>query len=289
MTNKPFVLILGTAQDGGYPQAGCQKKCCQMAWEKPALTKYASCLAIVDPKTNKRWLIDATPDFKFQLAMLNKVQPTKDMVGLAGIFLTHGHIGHFTGLINLEKAVISSKKISVYVMPKMKCFLLNNRPWRDLIIQKNIILKNLVNRKKIHLSQNILIKPFLVPHRSEYSETVGFEIFGPRKNVLYIPDIDKWELWREKIENKITNANLALLDGTFYSADEIPHRNISNVPHPLINESIARFNNLNKNEKDKIRFIHLNHTNPLIYNDRLKQKIKNRGFLLAQQGEKIFI
>ena len=31
------IIVLGTAQDGGYPQTGCKNKCCIDAWKIPKL------------------------------------------------------------------------------------------------------------------------------------------------------------------------------------------------------------------------------------------------------------
>ena len=67
---QPYILILGSAQDGGYPQAGCLKDCCKIAWEEPKYSQKISSLAIIDPANNKQWVIDATGDFKSQLSLL---------------------------------------------------------------------------------------------------------------------------------------------------------------------------------------------------------------------------
>ncbi|HUW21759.1 MAG TPA: MBL fold metallo-hydrolase [Candidatus Bathyarchaeia archaeon] len=283
---NPFIIILGIAQDGGVPHCGCNNLCCRKAWGDLSVRKNTTSLAIIDPQLKKRWLIETTPDFKFQLALLNKVFPTiKKPPGLEGIFLTHGHIGHYTGLLCLEKAILNAQKIPVFVMPKMKIFLLANSPWKDLIQKKNIKIKQLQKNQKTKLNKHISILPFLVNHRDEYTETVGFVIEGPNKKVLFIPDIDKWEFLKNDIKEMVRKVDLAFLDGTFFDQSELSYRNIKEIPHPLISESIKIFSKLPLLERRKIYFIHFNHTNPVLNkkSKAYKQVIKT-GFQITEEG-----
>ena len=283
---QPFIVVLGIAQDGGYPQAGCQKSCCKAAWENPELRRFVSCLAIVDPFSHQRWIIDATPDFKDQLRLLDQLYPVNQAPGISGIFLTHGHIGHYTGLMHLGREAMGTKNIPVYAMPRMHKFLSNNGPWDQLITLNNISLQLIKADISIKLNERISITPIFVPHRDEYSETIGFIVEGPNRTALYISDIDKWERWDRPIENFIHEVDIAFLDATFYDNNEIPNRDISEIPHPFIIESLKRFQTLGMSEKSKIHFIHFNHTNPAIISDSDAQKhIKKSGFRVAEQGQ----
>jgi pyrroloquinoline quinone biosynthesis protein B len=282
--NAPYVIVLGIAQDGGVPQAGCQKNCCRERWSNAAMRQHVTCLAMVDPATNEHWLIEATPDFKSQLRTLAEMAP-KSM--LSGIFLTHGHIGHYTGLMHLGREVIGSREIPVYVMPRMQNFLKENGPWDQLVRLKNIVLRPMQNDSTITLNRQIRVTPFLVPHRDEYTETAGFRLGGPRKSVLFIPDIDKWEKWERRLEAMLASADVAYVDGTFYAEGEIPGRNMSEIPHPFITETVQRLAALPLVEKNKVRFIHLNHTNPALQrNSAAAKAIEKAGFKLAQEGER---
>lgn len=287
----PFLFVLGIAQDGGVPHAGCGKSCCKNAWRNLSQRRFPTSLAIVDLKTKQRWIIDATPDFKFQLKRLDRLFPVKTKsIGLEGIFLTHGHVGHYTGLLQLEKAVLDTKHITVFAMPKLRNFILNNQPWKSLVGSKNILLKTLTDKKEVKLNRRISVKPFLVLHRAEYSETVGFLIKGPNKSILFIPDIDRWEGMEEEIENKIQNADMAFLDGTFFDKNELPHRDIKEIPHPTIKTSIDRFNQLSPTERNKIFFIHLNHTNPALRNRSFERRtIHGDGFNVAKEQSIFFL
>lgn len=280
----PFVIILGIAQDAGYPQIGCKKECCKKYWDKKVARQKVSCLALVDPGTNQKWIFDASPDLTEQLHETDKFQPGD----LSGIFLTHAHTGHYTGLMYLGREALNAKEIPVYAMPRMYDYLKNNGPWSQLVSLKNIELKKVKADSAIKLTDRISVTPFLVPHRDEYSETVGYSIKTRNKSILFIPDIDKWQKWDRDILRMIKEYDYLFLDGTFLKEGELPGRNMNEVPHPFIQESIALFQDLTLPEKQKIWFIHFNHTNPLI--DKLSKEykeVKSRGFNVTAEGSRI--
>lgn len=281
-SQSAFVLILGIAQDAGYPQANCEKEQCKKYWQGEEHPRYVSSIALVDPSSQSAWLFDATPDFKNQLQML-KIQAPESK--LRGIFLTHAHIGHYTGLMQLGHEVMGASDVAVYAMPKMTTFLQTNGPWNQLVDYGNILLQPLYADQAINLTSGLSVTPFLVSHRDEYSETVGYKIQYSGSSLLFIPDINKWEVWDRSIENEIKKVDLALLDGTFYDANELPGRNMSEIPHPFIQESLVRFSSLPLTEKKKIMFIHFNHTNPLILDSPEREHVEKLGYRVAKEGD----
>lgn len=292
LQNEPHIYVLGVAQDGGFPQAGCVKQCCEKVWVNDSLKIYVASLAIIDPVSGERWIIDATHDFREQLKMLDTHFGAKNKYGINGIFLTHGHIGHYTGIMQLGREAMGAQNIPVYSMPRMYDYLRNNGPWDQLVNLKNIDLKLLKEDSTIQLNSRISISPFLVPHRDEYTETVGYMIRGPKYSVLFIPDIDKWEKWNRNIEDYISKCDYAFLDGTFYNSGEIPGRNMKDIPHPFVKESMDRFKRLSGAEKKKVHFIHFNHTNPLMNlpeSDTSLIHVLNNGFNIARQGMSIVL
>ena len=275
----PYTFVLGIAQDGGVPQAGCHKSCCTSGRHE----RVAS-LAIVDPGSHRWWLIDATPDFPSQLAAMAAEAPA---CSLAGIFLTHAHIGHYTGLAHLGREAMGARGMPVWAMPRMRDFLTANGPWGQLVTLANIELRPLAADSTIALGDSLRVTPFRVPHRDEYSETVGFRIDGPRGAVVYLPDIDKWERWDRRIEDVTAGASAAYLDGTFFDAAELPGRDMSEIPHPFIVESLLRFASLTAAERTRIRFIHLNHTNRAgIAGTAERKRVVAAGCGVAAAGER---
>ena len=274
----PYVVVLGTLQDGGSPHMGCQKDCCK---EINPNKKVVS-LGLIDPTSKKKFLFEATPDLVSQNQALNGFLPSSGEKTPDGIFITHAHIGHYAGLMFLGREAMNSKSVPVYAMPKMKNFLENNGPWSQLVSLNNIRINPLSEGKWENIGPSLRVKPILVPHRDEFSETVGFIIEGPHKKLLFIPDIDKWEKWKTDIVSLIKEVDHALIDGTFFSAAEVGNRNIAEIPHPLVQESMQLFDSLPAKEKDKVMFIHFNHTNPLL-NEKSEEArvLKSKGFGLA--------
>ena len=285
--STPFLVILGNVQDGGSPHIGCTKSCCAELWENPSPERKVTCLGLIDPINEQSFLFEATPDLPEQLKALRILTPFQNGDVPNGIFITHAHIGHYTGLMYLGKEAFNSYRTTVFAMPKMQSFLEKNGPWNQLIDEKNIEIQPLINKTYYHINSLIKVKPFLVPHRDEYSETVGFLIEGPNKTALFIPDINKWHEWEEDIMEKITLVNYAFIDGSFLKNNEIKHRDISEIPHPFINETMDLFSSMPAKERNKIHFIHLNHTNAgLNKHSKQAQKIRKKGFHVAEYLKK---
>lgn len=282
---KPYVLVLGVAQDGGYPHLGCDKECCKAAWKNDSLKKNVVSLALVSPIDKKWWLFEATPDITKQLQLFKELTNSEFSYLPSGIFLTHAHIGHYTGLMNLGREVFNTSEIPVYCLPKMKSFLETNGPWSQLVKLKNIVINEISTNNVLTLSKSVSVNTFTVPHRDEYSETAGFKILTETKSYLFIPDIDKWQKWSKNIIDEVKQSNFAFLDATFYSIDELKGRKIEEVPHPLVSETMDLFNSESADLKSKIVFIHFNHTNPCLRLPSFHNNVKQSGFKLAEQGK----
>jgi pyrroloquinoline quinone biosynthesis protein B len=286
MPDGPYTLVLGVAQDGGYPQAGTKAS---PAWDEPSLRRLVTCLALVDPRHNRRWLFDATPDFREQLHRLDVAAPDERVPGLDGIFLTHAHVGHYTGLIHLSRETIGARDLPVYAMPRVEHFLRTNGPWEQLVSLGNVALKPLADRSPVALAPDLHVTPLIVPHRDEYSETVAFRIDGPERAALYLPDINGWDEWDAMgthAEDVLATVDIAYLDGTFLTASELPGRDLAEIPHPIIAHSIDRFAALSASERAKFRFVHLNQSNPLIRDDAAAlERLHAAGFDVAREGE----
>ncbi|MEJ2483898.1 MAG: MBL fold metallo-hydrolase [Gemmatimonadota bacterium] len=284
----PRLIVLGTSQDGGIPQAGSRD---HPAWERSDLRRRIVSLGLVDPASGRRWLFEATPDFREQLHRLDEIAPVDESPGLAGIFLTHAHIGHYTGLMFLGHESLGSDKVPVYAMPQMERFLSNNGPWSQLVRYRNIVIQTLEAGTPVLLGEGLSVTPFLVPHRQEFSEVVGYRIEGPDRAVLFIPDIDSWEEWDGwgvRIEDQIAKVDVAYLDATFFADGEIPGRDMTGFPHPFLTHSMERFASMPEAERAKIRFIHLNHTNPASDPDAAaRERIEAAGFRVAVEGEQV--
>jgi pyrroloquinoline quinone biosynthesis protein B len=279
-----YITILGIAQDAGYPQINCEKECCKAFYDGKESKKLISCLGLIDMQSKQKWLFDATPDINEQTQILTDQHLDNDQV-IDGVFLTHAHIGHYTGLMNLGREALGAQNIPVYAMPKMKDYLETNGPWSQLVTLNNIDLKPLKNDSTLSLNKALKVTPILVPHRDEYSETVGYKIEGDNKTALFIPDIDKWEKWERNIIDEVKKVDYAFVDASFFRDGELK-RDMSKIPHPFTTETTTLFEGESIKTKNKIYFIHFNHTNPTLKErHHLKDSIQNLGFRFAKQGD----
>jgi len=283
---KVFLVVLGTVQDAGSPHIACKKQCCLKLFEDENYSRKVVSLGLIDQINFSKYIFEASPDLPSQMKALKEIGLVDNKETPDGIFLTHAHIGHYSGLMYLGKEAMNAHELSVFAMPKMIRFLESNGPWDQLVANKNITLKKLNHKKKAKLNKDLSVTPLLVPHRDEYSETVGYIIKGPNKTALFLPDIDKWEKWNLDIIEMIKKVDYAFLDATFFDGKEINNRDISEIPHPFIIESMEKFRWLSSEDKGKIIFIHFNHTNPVLDKESEATKtILNKGFRIARRND----
>ena len=274
---RPEAVVLGVAQDGGVPHAGCHQKLCADAREDRAKRRSVASLGLVDPAAGKRFLIDATPDFAEQMERLGGLPD--------GVLLTHAHIGHVVGLLQLGREVLGAKRVPVYCTASMAKFLRENRPWSRLVSLENIEIREIAPDREIVLTDRLRVTALRVPHRDEDSDTVGFRVRGPERSLLWLPDIDKWEKWDRSLPELLGDPRLtAFLDGTFFSADEIPGRSIEQIPHPLVPETARR---VPATAAGRVFLVHLNHTNRLLWDPKALEELAAEGIGVAREGQRV--
>jgi len=290
----PYVLVLGTAQDNGLPHIGCDTGNCAAARRDPSRRRLVTSLMLCDPRSGKRWLFDCTPDVGEELERARGLPKSRATPAVEAatrpppfdrMFLTHAHMGHYGGLLQLGREALAVKEIPTFVTPRFAKFLRDNDPWKLMVVEQRIVLHELTPGVPVELAPDLHVDCFRVPHRDEFSDTVGFLIHGPHRTLAYLPDIDKWEKWESssresspdavpnataepthaeptRVESLIERVDVALLDGCFYADGELSGRSMKEVPHPFIAESIERFRTLAPEQRGKVFFTHLNHTNP---------------------------
>jgi pyrroloquinoline quinone biosynthesis protein B len=275
--------LLGNAQDAGLPQAGCGCPNCRAAWADPAQRRRAACLGLLDEAAGEFFLVDATPDFREQYQRMLALAPG---ARLGGVLLTHAHMGHYTGLLHLGYEAMAARAVPLFAARRMLDFLAGNAPWRQLLEQGNVAPREIAPAAPIALTPALSATPLPVPHRGEWSDTVGYVIEGPRWRLLYVPDIDGWEAWaappyRQDVRTVVDGVDAALLDGTFFSADELPGRDAGQIGHPLATDTAAWL----KGTRTRVRLIHLNHSNPLHRAGPERAWLEAHGLGVGEEGE----
>ena len=284
-TAPPVIHVLGTVQDGGSPHIGCDRICCRNLFLRPATDRQVVSLGLIDADNGKSFLFEATPDLPTQWHHLQKLAGGKKKWP-DGIFLTHAHMGHYSGLMHLGREALGSQGVPVYAMPRMMQFLQENGPWSQLVELKNITLMPLQNEQRVQASNALEIVPIEVPHRDEFSETVGYRIVGPSRAALFIPDINKWDQWERRLEDELSQVDRAYLDATFYDVAEVGYRDMAEIPHPFMIETMDLLQDLPQKERSKVHFIHMNHTNPCLDGaSAAYREVRERGFNIARLGD----
>jgi len=284
----PALHVLGTAQDGGLPHAACTCERCARAHASPAHARLVASVAIVT--RGEAHLIDATPDLPAQLARLATLtgpsQGAVDRAPLAGLFLTHAHVGHYLGLAWLGFEAINTRGTPVHASPRMISFLERNAPWDQLIALGNIAPVPLTH-DPVPLPADVRVTAITVPHRDEYTDTLGFVIAGPRTTVLYVPDSAPWSQWSPSLPDVLAThrVRVALLDGSFASADELPGRDLATLAHPLMRETMDLLQPRVDSRELRVIFTHMNHSNPAVDPaSPAAQEASRRGFEVAVDG-----
>lgn len=268
--------VLGSGQDAGIPHTACYCSICARARREVAKRRLGPSIALISKKKAFCYLIDASPDFKVQLDAVRKecsCVRRKGKIPVSGIFLTHAHMGHYSGLWQLGKETLDEKNVPVYCTPLMKQFLSLSFPFNYLVQAKNILIQE-IHTSVILKLDGFYIAPVPVPHRNEFADTVGY-IVQAKKRVVYIPDID---FWTDELIRKVNQSDIALIDGTFFSKSELPR--FMDVPHPPIRETLKLF----KGSSTEIFFTHINHTNVINKNGKELKDLKKKGYRVARDG-----
>ena len=221
--------------------------------------------------------------------MLDAIEPPRDGLGVDGVFLTHAHIGHYLGLAYFGREAAGADGVPVYAMPRMAEFLRTNGPWSQLVELENIHTAPI--RGNLFLDMGAWgITPQPVPHRDEYSETVGFLLTPDYAGgVLYLPDIDSWPETAEGIllQTLLPFVDHAFIDATFWDDNELDGRDMSEIPHPRVTETMNFLQGLPAEQRAKVHFIHYNHTNPIRDPDSPESReVEERGFNVARRGDR---
>ena len=286
-SQSEYIYILGNTQDAGLPHIGCQHPFCEDNFDVYE-EYYTTSIAVVNSDLKKYILFEATPDITFQLNNLKR-NIFDEFLLPESIYITHAHIGHYTGLMYFGREALGAKDLIVKVLPRMSNFLQNNGPWSQLVDINNIKIEEINFESSTNELSNVIVTPVQVPHRDEYSETAGYIIEGKNKKALFIPDIDKWEKWDRNLSQLAKEFDFLLIDATFYDSKEI-NRDISEIPHPLVTETIDLLSGLDLKNRNKVYFIHMNHTNMMLNPDsELSKLVTSKGFNIARLGQKLYL
>jgi len=290
VVGEVHALVLGTVQDAGLPQVGCYTDRCDegRALHRAGRGRFVSSLALVEPAAERFYLVDATPDITRQIDLIPGEafrRRAAERRPFDGIFLTHAHIGHYAGLAVLGNEGLGIRDTPAYCTQAMADFLASNQPWRFLVDQGRIELRPLALDRWHRLDAHLEVQLWKVPHRDEFADTVGFVFRGPTASLLFLPDINSWSLWDRDVAEAVTRVDVALLDGSFWSMDEMPGRAVEDIPHPLMTQTMDALQGVVDADASRVVLTHLNNSNPALDEGGKQQdEVARRGFEIAREG-----
>ena len=271
------ITLLGNAQDAGRPQLGCTDKCCEDARHNTELSRMPVSLGLHGDNFG---IVEATRCISNQIALMGNFP-------ISEVWLTHAHLGHIEGLGQFGKESLNSKDVKLRCSDLVREYVMKHPIWEKLISRRNLTFGK-------YISDSII--PIEVPHRSQDFDTHALLFKGEKSNVFFLPDHDTWKdtlssvgFSSPKEWFSSLNADIVLLDGTFWDSNELKNRNQSKVPHPPVSETLEL---LGEREEDdpRIIFIHLNHTNPLHYPSSSQfQELVGKGWEIGEEGMEFFL
>lgn len=200
-----------------------------------------------------------------------------------GILLTHGHMGHYAGLLQFGMEAHNADLVPCWGTRRMGAFLRSNEPWARLFREGHLVFYEIAPGESFHPIPGFSAEAVSVPHRDEYTDTVGYVVTAASgRSALYLPDIDNWESWDEA-GAVLAGVDVAVVDGTFFDDTEALGRLLAEVPHPFVVDTVSRFEGLTSSTK--IILGHLNRSNPLCDAESEQSAwVRDRGFAVAWDG-----
>ncbi len=286
------LFVLGTAQDGGLPHFGCEQPCCAEA-RRSGRVLFPAALGVVDRRFDapKLLLLEATPRIEEQVAMLHDLA---DVHGRArqpvdAVLTTHAHLGHYLGLAWFGREVAGSRSVPVHCSPRFATFLREHAPWKQLVALEQVDVRAFTIGEPFSPWPGLVVTAIAVPHRDEFSDTMAFVLRGPNRAVLFVPDVDAWEKQPGLLERLLDGVDVAYLDGTFFDGRELPDRDLREIPHPLMTRTMQLLGPRARTAPGTLRFLHCNHSNPVLHDAALRAQVEAAGFAIAEQGERVVL
>jgi pyrroloquinoline quinone biosynthesis protein B len=281
------LTVLGIAQDGGVPHLGCDRPCCREARAR-GTALLPACLGIRDLASGRLVLVEATPSVETQIRTWHEaLGVSRGRAPVDAVLLTHAHIGHYLGLAQFGREAASVSRLPVHASPRLAAFLRGNGPWSQLVTLEQVDLRVFTPGEAFHPVEGLTVIARPVPHRDEFSDTVALTFQGPRATVLFVPDVDAWDRHPGLLDTLLAGVDIAYLDATFYDGRELPDRSLAEIPHPLMVDTMERLAARAQTRPGSLRFIHLNHTNPALWDPGIRARIESRGFRIASEGETV--
>ena len=283
-----LAVLLGNAQDGGVPQAGCVKPCCMNEFGGPTRNRNPVALGVTGEDAS-RHLFEASRTLSDQLRIWSEMDG-EPLNSLKSLWLTHAHLGHIDGVGQFGCEAWGPKGIELHASESMISLIQNSPNLAHLIDNGHLVPMAFSDGCKVKLTDELSVTPIRVPHRDELTDTYAFKIESSETKMLFLPDHDSWQ---ETLDlHSASNPrgwlqsmfiDIALLDSTFWSDDDLGGH-AKEIGHPSTLETLDLLGQRNPGDPRIILF-HFNHTNPL-HDESSGEvaRVRASGWEVARQG-----
>ena len=304
------VKILGSAAGGGFPQWNCNCANCRRLRDGSLHGSARTQTQIAFSPDSKIWfLVGASPDLRTQILATQELSPNHDGPShspIAGVFLPSADVDSILGLLHLREFqsffVFATASLQRILKKENKIFGVLERS--DPPVQWQILSSK--GRLGCHLSESPGEAPAFVcatlPLGGTYPDyvsadlartlstdeaTIGFSFEHRGKSLLVATSLSgsnsEWTKYA-------ASADLVLIDGTFWSDDELIHTGRSSktardMGHLPLSGPGGLLEQFPRNARGRRVLIHINNTNPILDEDSAEHRaVLDAGFEIAYDG-----
>ncbi len=302
------IIVLGSSAGGGFPQWNCNCRNCDGIRRHTITAKARTQSSIAVSSNGTDWaLINASPDILAQIRATPVLQPgrAKRDTGIAAVMLMDAQIDHVTGLLMLREG----KPLPLYCTASVWEDLTTGLPltrvlshycsvqWHPLQADRNSATAvQLPGIDGIRFTPMTLASkaPPYSPHREmpQPGDNIGLMIENTAngKKVFYAPGLGEIE---PHIETAMRMADCLLVDGTFWTEDEMIEQGLSkkkaaamgHLPQSGDGGMIEVLDAIGPRRKI---LIHINNTNPILDEDsKERATLTQHGIEVAFDGMEI--
>jgi pyrroloquinoline quinone biosynthesis protein B len=309
------IKVLGSAAGGGFPQWNCSCRNCRLLREGRSHFRPRTQTQIAfspDPDSSVWFLVGASPDLRTQILATPELAARPDETShtpIGGVFLYSGDVDSVMGLLHLREFqtffVFATSGVQRTLKKENCIFRVLDRA--DPPVQ----WQTLSNRGRLgcQLSESPGESPAFIantiPLGGPYPDyvsadlaqscalddaSIGFLLEQNNKQVFIAPSLSPHSTeWTKPA----ASADVVLIDGTFWSDDELIHTGRSKktarqIGHLPLNGPGGLLEQFPANAKGRKVLIHINNTNPILDEQSAEHRaVLDAGFEIAYDGMEI--
>jgi pyrroloquinoline quinone biosynthesis protein B len=300
-----IVRVLGSAAGGGVPQWNCACDNCSAARAGRRVQRTQSGLAV--SADGDRWLLlNCSPDIGSQIQAFAPLHPRKPRgTPIAGMLFTDANVDHLGGLATLRQSgehhfiVRSSAVVRAIATAQAAYAPFAQSPHRWLESPLDVPCE--AASEDDIVGNQLAVRAISVPgttpgydgRRCMPGAVVAYEISDlDRKNrLLFAPVFSSVD---DALRAAIASAQVAFIDGTFYTADELVAQHLlpkraESLGHQSVGGVGGTLEQL-RGIGTRIIFTHLNNSNPMLEpSSAASQGIREAGAEIAYDGMELLL